>query len=650
MLHLDNSVNFVFITAICLVFITGIIIEILLSLNYWQQTKITLQENKKGNQPDLSIFQKGNTRSPLHFIPTLLTALGILGTFTGIYFGFQGINLEAISDSDALIRNSTEILTGMQTAFQTSLWGLGSASFFIVILASSEMSKRRRRNHLIKQIRDRDRRSNNNTEEALIVQLGNLAEKMEGLANLNPKTMGQEIAHSLQPSLQEVRNDLNAQYQTLQNLRTLQPESIGTEIATALKPTFDEIKTDLSQQRKTIEHQRQEVIKTLVGELRTEVIEPIANRLDASAETTKEASSAVKELKQELGGISDSLATSIQTIQQFQEQTLGELEDFAQNLKQILDQFKTDTQGVMEKVATDINHAVNESISGMEAQRTAFAESAEQASNTFRGIREDLQASLATQAQQQQTMLENVQHSTEHILQEANNAFAEQSNTLTRVGSEASEIMTQASENLNRTLTNVDSSLQNTRQTVEEELEKFRTNYQDSLNQFFSEQNTLLEQTLGKQREGLEEVIKELQTVFQEDAKQMSEEIITSMDKIQKTTETVAHLANTTGLTSAERLGQIQEISRTLGSESQKINQAYEKLIQNFNQGLDTWNQHLTQYFEQANDTYQQGREQSEQAAAEVCNQLNATSHNLMGVAEYLVTAANDLQNTQERR
>ncbi|QDZ41002.1 hypothetical protein FRE64_14265 [Euhalothece natronophila Z-M001] len=170
------------------------------------------------------------------------------------------------------------------------------------------------------------------------------------------------------------------------------------------------------------------------------------------------------------------------------------------------------------------------------------------------------------------------------------------------------------------------------------------------MNQFFSEQNTLLEQTLGKQREGLEEVIKELQTVFQEDAKQMSEEIITSMDKIQKTTETVAHLANTTGLTSAERLGQIQEISRTLGSESQKINQAYEKLIQNFNQGLDTWNQHLTQYFEQANDTYQQGREQSEQAAAEVCNQLNATSHNLMGVAEYLVTAANDLQNTQERR
>jgi ElaB/YqjD/DUF883 family membrane-anchored ribosome-binding protein len=303
-----------------------------------------------------------------------------------------------------------------------------------------------------------------------------------------------------------------------------------------------------------------------------------------------------------------------------------------------------------ENLHSSITNAVNESISGMEAQRTAFAESAEQASNTFRGIREDLQAALTTQAQQQQTMLENVQTSTEGILEKANDAFVEQSNTLTRVGSEASNMMSHASENLNSTLTNVDSMLQSTRQTVQEELERFRTNYQESLNQFFEQQNNLLEETLGQQREGLQEVVKDLQRVFREDAANMAQQVTASMETIQTTTERVSHFANTTGLTSAERLEQIQDIARTLGSESEKINQAYANLIQNFNQGLETWNQSLSRYFEQANETYQKGRQESEQAAAEVCNQLNETSQSLMGVANYLVAAADDLNNANGNR
>ncbi|MFP4336918.1 MAG: hypothetical protein ACLFQP_03220 [Halothece sp.] len=645
MLNAIEINNLFFINIVRIIFIVGFVIEIALIVNYYRETG--KKAKQKSENRDLSIFSKGNIRSPLHFVPTLLTAIGILGTFWGISQGLKGIDLANINNTDALLNSSTELLAGMKTAFQTSLWGLGGASLFIFILAGSETLKRVRRNHLIPKIRQN---SDQNQTQDLINQLGNIADKMEGLATLNAKNIGEEVATALNPTFQDLRNDLKSQHQTLQQLTTLTPETIGEEVATALNPTFGEIKNDLNLQRQTIENQRQELLTTLIGELKNEVIEPVITRLDESAAMTKEASNAVKELKQELGGISESLATSIQTIQQFQEQTLGQLEAFAQNLQQILDQFKTDTQGVMEQMATDIHNAVNESILGMEAQRTAFAESAEQASTTFRGIREDLQAALTTQAQQQQTMLENVQSSTESILQEANNAFAEQSNTLTRVGTEASDMMSNASDNLNGTLTNIDSMLQNTRQTVQQELENFRLNYQESLNQFFEQQNSLLEETLGKQREGLEEVVRELQRVFQEDAKNMTEQVIESMNKIQTTTQAVSDLANTTGLTSAERLAQIQEIARTLGSESRNINQAYQNLIQNFNQGLETWNENLTQYFEQANETYQQGRQESEQAAAEVCNQLNQTSQGLMSVAYHLVAAADDLNNSNGNR
>jgi len=605
-LDLINEIDqLFFINTVRIVFLVGLVIEIILIVNYWRI--IT-----KTSNPNHSIFNKGNIRSPLHFIPTLLTALGILGTFWGISRGLKGIALQDIEDTNVLLSNATTLLEGMKTAFESSIWGLGSASLFILILAVTETIKRGLRNHLLKKIR-KPSNENRNTQEALINQLGNVAEQMQGLATLNA-------------------------------------QSIGEEVATALQPTFKEIQTDLNAQRQTIETQRQELLQSLVGELRTEVIEPVTTRVDESANATQEASNAVRQLNKELGGVSESIANSIQTIQQFQQRTLGQLETFAQNLKQTLDQFQTDTQGVMEQMATDIHNGVNESISGMEAQRTAFAESAEQASNTFRGIREDLQQALTTQAQQQQTMLENVQTSTEGILQKANDDFTKQSNTLTRVGSEASDMMNNASENLNSTLTNIDSMLQNTRQTVQEELERFRTNYQESLNQFFEQQNNLLEETLGQQREGLQEVVQELQRVFREDAEHMANQVTASMDKIQTTTQSVSDLANTTGLTSAERLEQIQEIARTLGSESEKINKYYENLIQHFNQGLETWNQYLTQYFEQANQTFENGRQESEQAAAEVCHQLNETSQSLMKVAQFLIAEANDLKNANGNR
>ena len=233
MLNAIEINNWFFINIVRIIFILGLLIEIVLIVNYYRETG--KKAKQKNENRDLSIFSKGNIRSPLHFIPTLLTAIGILGTFWGISQGLKGIALENINDTDALLNNSTELLAGMKTAFQTSLWGLGGASLFIFILAISETLKRIRRNNLIPKIRQN---SDQNTTQALINQLGNVAEKMEELATLNAKNIGEEVAIALKPAFQEVSNDLNTQHETLQQLTTLTPETIGEEVAIALKPTF----------------------------------------------------------------------------------------------------------------------------------------------------------------------------------------------------------------------------------------------------------------------------------------------------------------------------------------------------------------------------------------------------------------------------
>lgn len=599
-----KSIDSIYIFVIASIAIAGGIIEGYLVLRYWQSTGKAAKAIALGRSYDSSALSKANARSPLHFIPTLLTALGILGTFTGIYLGLQGISLQSLNDTEALLGNSIELLSGMQVAFQSSLWGLGSASAFILTIAIAEGIRRFRRQSLIAKL-NQNRRSDR-TSNLLAEQLGKVADKLDGLAHLN----GDRLAH---------------------------------EFAAALSPGFQDIRDELKNQRQAIEQQRQEVLETLVRKLHHEAISPLLIRLDESTTLTQEAATAVRDLKTELGGLARSLGNSIQTIQSFQEETLGQLQEFAQSLRQILDQFRSDTRGTMETISGDIRAAVEASIAIMKAQGDAFADNSDSASYAFREIREELEAALEMQARQQKNMLQKVQAATENTLERANDAFIEQSNALNSIGREASATIKRASDNLKSTLSQIDTTLQGTCETVDSQLSQFRENYHEGLIQFFDRQNQILETTLNQQRQGLEHVVEQLRQVLREDVRVMVREVQTTMSEIQETAKIVETLTDTTDSTSAQRLEQIQAIAQTLSCESQRVNEVYNGLIQHFDRGLQTWNRELAQYLEQAGETYKQSREDSERAAIRVCSQLDETTRSLIGVAEYLVAAANDL-------
>jgi DNA anti-recombination protein RmuC len=355
-------------------------------------------------------------------------------------------------------------------------------------------------------------------------------------------------------------------------------------------------------------------------------------------------------LKNELGGISQSLVGAVTTIQSFQQQTLKDLQQFANSLDTTLQNFQGGTKGVLEQVGTELNRSVAQSILGMEAQRTAFEESATQVSSTFRGIREDLQLALTTQATEQKAMLDAITSQTQAILQEANSAFQSQSTTLQTVGIEAANLMDTAKENLSSTLTNIDTTLQNTRQTVQDELENFRIEYQTSLNTFFDRQNNLLNETLGKQREGLSEVVASLQQTFNDEAEkrqQMSQEVDKSMANIIDTIHTVNNMASALGLSSSERLGTLQEISRTIGGEAHRVEKAYQNMTNQFEIALDKGNKELSGYLSTANESYSNYFKDFDFATAQVYKELNSTSGELLKAAQCLLLAT-DRQNSQE--
>lgn len=659
------------------------------------------EQNKSGDFILLSypsVLGKPVPRSPVSFAPALLTAIGILGTFTGIFLGLRGVDLENINETQQLIAASQELLGGMKTSFSTSLFGLGAASTFIIILSLGANKRTSIRNRLRKKLSDIAFLENPNRLLSRLDNEGNIevAKTLQTVADNLSGLNADVIANAVKSAFLSPDNSFIQELKQIQKLQNLQIKSLNTEslaqtisqqINGAIAPMVSELKSlekidqiventsglsnltpnaiasattnnfallinpisEEIRQLRQLQESQEQTVENLVKQLRNELIEPVVTRLDQSAELTKEASVAVTNLKNELGGISQSLAGAVTTIQSFQQDTLSRLQEFAGNLQSILSQFRTDTQGVMEQIAVEIQQAVNQSITGMEAQRTAFDASASQASQTFRGIREDLQAALSTQAQQQKQMLQEVQSSTESILVQANEAFQNQSHTLVTVGREASGLMSEAKDNFLGTLNNIDGMLQNTRLTVQQELEQFRLEYQAALQEFFTKQNDLLNDTLGKQREGLAGVVVNLQQTFSEEAiqrKEMTEQVDRSLDRIGETVKTVNTLASAIGMTSSERLGQLQELAGTIGKEAHRVERSYQSMTEQFNEALKEGNEQLNDYLKQANEAYTKNIQDTDKAAAEVCSKLNQTSHGLMSVAEFLVVAAKDIKNS----
>jgi seryl-tRNA synthetase len=146
----------------------------------------------------------------------------------------------------------------------------------------------------------------------------------------------------------------------------------------------------------------------------------------------------------------------------------------------------------------------------------------------------------------------------------------------------------------------------------------------------------------------LEQVIAALKQVSLEDAGKMRTAITEAMASITDTAKTVYNLANKTGLTSGERLQQLQEIIREIGSEAQQIDSAYQNMAKQFDEALKNGNEQLMKYLQEAHEIYTKGLEERERASAAVCQQINQNLHGVMDVSHYLVASvasAKELKN-----
>ncbi|QFS44066.1 hypothetical protein [Nostoc sphaeroides] len=479
-------------------------VKLLDKVRPWLKEHLGTDDSSKFRQQDgnfilikyPSVLAHPIPRTSLRFVITLCTAIGVLGTFYGIQEGLQGINLSTENPKE-LMTASKGLLVGMKTAFSTSLMGLGSGSIFTLVLFGCDSLRQERRDSLrqkLKAIATLKTADNSNHEVAEALSL--VAKNLTGLKQLNAEGIGQAVGRSIG--------------EQFAGLNQLSAQAIGQAVGQQIKPALGEIFKEQKKLREIQENQGQRVLEELIKDLRIQVLEPIADRLDKSAELTQQASEAVLTLHRELSGISQSLASSILTIENFQKKTLVELQEFAKNLGDTLNQFKTDTRGVLQQTADEINRAVDQSIQGMTAQRSAFEASAVQAAATFQGIREELQTALQERATVEQQMLQafanNMGQTLSQFQTETTGVIQQTSHEINRAVDKSIEAMTaqrsafetsavQAAATFAGIREELQKALQE-RTTVEQQmLQAFANNMGQTLSQFQTETTGVIQQT-----------------------------------------------------------------------------------------------------------------------------------------------------------
>jgi hypothetical protein len=379
--------------------------------------------------------------SQLRFMISILTSIGVIGTFLGIVVGLAGIQDKLQGNSEQSMGAIKSLLGGMDVAFMTSLAGLSSSIILLLLLKFLEGLTKKTYRTSIAQFSVLYR----------LESIGDFLEKLTGgnqdeviekqLEAAKKSAEASEVMLSMGTSLEKAANNFDA-------------DKIGKHLSTSLDniftqemvPVFSEISVELKSLREIKQDNGEKIIQAIMNQLRVEVIQPLSQQISDTSRLVQASTDSVNKLHEGLGDISLKLSGAVSTIQTFQQETMEKLGEFSQDLRDILSSFQGDTQSILEGVSTQLSDAVRSSVEVMNEQKTAFKESASQAASTFSGIRQELEQALSNQAGIQKDMLDDTAGRVKDILTQSHQTHDAQVTILTKVGETASDMLNNAVE------------------------------------------------------------------------------------------------------------------------------------------------------------------------------------------------------------
>ena len=341
-------------------------------------------------------------------IPAILVGLGILGTFVGLVWGLMPFSNIDFQNTEKIQNAIKELLSGVSTAFVTSVWGMVTSLLFngVEKLAIGGI------NSEIANLQHSLDKTFTLTvaQQIAFRQEDELAQQTAAL-----KSFSTDLANDIKSAMAEGRQEL------IQELHSATKEFSST-ITDQLEPTFNNLNTAIDELRKQKEESSTEAIGKLIEEFQKSLSTSTVTQMEELAKTVGEASQSLKDLPDQIGVMIASIQEQINQTRQLLAETSQEQTD---QMKNMMDEMIKTLQGVVELAANQTSEQLDQRMKDMKA---VSEESIQTLQETIAGLKQ----SITSISDQQQDAIGKITSQTAQASTDATDRMSQLMDQITR--------------------------------------------------------------------------------------------------------------------------------------------------------------------------------------------------------------------------
>ena len=572
-------------------------------------------------------------------VSALLVGLGILGTFVGLVWGlipFSGIDFTQTEQIQSAIR---ELLSGVSTAFVTSVWGMLASLLFNglekwsigrVSRAIADLQRALDLPFTLKTQAEIAFRQQDELEQQTAALKSFSTDLADRIKIAMDNIMSQRLENLNQSLTQLHHQNAEGRQEIIQELHNA-PEAFSSAMAEQLTPSLNNLNIAVKELREQKEESSTDAIRQLVEEFQKSISGSITAQMETLAER-------VNQVSEGLITLPDQMTRMIGGIQEQIDQARGLLtstsEEQTEQMKNMMDGMLSAFQRTIETQQLGLSETTNQSIQMLQ---TAIAE---------------LQQSIISTASQTATESEAMTNRMLELLESAANRTDEQ---FAQRMVDMETVSNQSIQMLQSTITELQQSITSTALQTTTESEAMTSRMRELLESAANRTDEQLGQRMADMETVSNQSIQTLQTAITE----LGQSITSTLNQQQ---QTISAITSQTAKASAEATDQMQQLvdqaATRLGESVQGAEKSINTLLQQQGDQIKAFNAQITN----SQETLTRGREMLEQMNASVTSvrqiiettqafsrQLTTGANRLESVGQQLAQASNTFNQENEK-
>ena len=569
-------------------------------------------------------------------VPALLVGLGILGTFIGLVWGLIPFSDIDFKNTEEIRQAIKELLSGVSTAFVTSVWGMLTSLLFNGL----EKWRISRVNRAIANLqRSLDRLFTLKAEAEIAYQqqveleqqtaaLKSFSTDLADRIKIAMDNIMSERLENLHQGLTQL-HDQNAQgrQEIIEELHNA-PEAFSNAMVEQLAPSLNTLNTAVKELREQKEESSTDAIRQLVKEFQRSLSGSITAQMETLAERVSKVSEGLITLPQQMTHMIEGIQEQINQTRQLLASTSEEqMEQMKNMMAEMLNAFQT----------------------SIDTQQTSLSETTNQSIQMLQNTIAELQQSITSTASQAATESEAMTNRMRELLELAANRTDEQ---LAQRMADIETVSNQSIQVLQSTIAELQQSITSTASQaatesaamtdrMRERFEQTAIRLGESVEDVEQSVSTLLRQQ-GEQTEAINAQLNNWQTTLTR-GQEMLQGMNASVTSVRQLIETTQAFSTqlTTGATRLESAGQqLLQASNTFNQENEKYLTANRETTKQIQESL-VQSQQLLDKFAQRFHTIDAGLNSIFSEIEKGLNDYTASTRN--SIQEYLVTFSKQL-------